>query len=309
MNLLRHFRGVRFGKGVIHFGQTDTDIRLDRAFFSSAFAVVKINTVITWRRITQKNSNGVLAFGPDMPGPWYNARYAAHLAGLKITHNSSEADWLFVFDDKTVSDAGKPYENMPSINASIADISKSHVGKVFKDVFGYSVDIDPLVHVGEAVQKSDDNATHDGKIVICPLRKDELVSGCVYQKLIDGRLSSARSEEMRIAFVGGEIPILTYKYKDMDKRFTTTYARVDVRTPSDVLSAAEIETLIKFSAAMGLDFGAIDVLRDKHDGRIYVIDVNKTCMPVLTLPIRDQMVVLDKIAQSFLRFLTRLKAT
>ena len=309
MNLFRHFRGVRFRKGVIHFGQTDTDIRLDRFFFTSAFAVVKINTAISWRRMTQKSSNGVLAFAPDMPGPWYNARYASHLAGLKITNDTAGADWVFVFDDKTLSDAGKTYVNLPSINASISDISKSHVGKVFKDVFGYSVDIDPLTHVGEAVQKSDDNATHDGKVVICPLRKDELVSGCVYQKLIDGRLSSARSEEMRIAFVGGEIPVLTYKYKDMDKRFTTTYAQVDVKAPSDVLSAAEIETLIKFCAAMGLDFGAIDVLRDKHDGRIYVIDVNKTCMPVLTLPIREQMVVLEKIAQSFMRFLTRLKAS
>lgn len=307
MNLLRHFRGVRFGKGVIHFGQTNTDIRMDRAFFQSAFAVVKINTAITWRRITKASSNGTIAFSPDMPGPWYNARYASHLAGLKITKNVEQADCVFVFDDKTVSDAGKHYENMPSINANISDISKSHVGKVFQDVFGYSVDIDPLSYVGEAVQKSNDNATHDGEIVNCPLGEDEVVTGCVYQKLIDGRLSGERSEEMRIAFVGGEIPTISYKYKDRDKLFSTSYAQVDLKAASDVLSAAEIETFVKFCAAMGLDFGAVDVLRDKHDGRIYVIDVNKTCMPVLTLPIAEQMVSLNKIAASFLKLTQRVK--
>lgn len=308
MSLLGHFRGVRLRKGVIHFGQTNTDIRIDRAFLNSAFAIAKINSVITWRRITRGRTNGTIAFAPNMPGPWYNARFAAHLAGLKITKNVSEADCVFVFDDKTVSAGGKDYGNVPSINASISDISKSHVGRVFQNVFGYSVDIDPLTYEGEAVQKSDNNATHDGQIVVCPLGEDEIVAGCVYQKLIDGRLSGERSEEMRIAFVGGEIPIISYKYKDMDKRFTTSYARVDLKSASDVLSAAEIETLVTFSTAMGLDFGAIDVLRDKNDGRIYVVDVNKTCMPVLTLPIAEQMVSLNKIAASFLRLIQRLKA-
>ena len=307
MNLLRHFRGVRFGKGVIHFGQTNTDIRIDRAFFQSAFSVVKINIAITWRRITRGSSNGTISFAPDMPGPWYNARYAAHLAGLKITKNTEQADCVFVFDDKTVSEAGAHYANMPSINAHISDISKSHVGRVFKEIFGYSVDIDPLTYVGEAVQKSDSNATHDGQIVNCPLREDELAEGCIYQKLIDSRFSGDRNEEMRVAFVGGEIAVISYKYKEMDKRFIASYSRVDVKAASDLLSPAEIETFAKFCAAMGLDFGAVDVMRDKHDGRIYVIDVNKTCMPVLCLPIRDQMVVLDKIAASLLQLKERLK--
>ena len=40
---------------------------------------------------------------------------------------------------------------------------------------------------------------------------------------------------------------------------------------------------------MNLDFGAIDVMRDKNDERIYIVDVNKTCMPVLCLSLRQQI--------------------
>ena len=112
---------------------------------------------------------------------------------------------------------------------------------------------------------------------------------------------------MRIAFVGGEIAVISYKYKEMDKRFVASYARVDVKDASELLSPAEIETFAKFCAAMGLDFGSVDVMRDKHDGRIYVIDVNKTCMPVLTLPLAEQMASLDKIAASLLQFIERPK--
>ena len=40
---------------------------------------------------------------------------------------------------------------------------------------------------------------------------------------------------------------------------------------------------------MHLDWGGMDVLRDKGDGRIYVVDVNKTDMgPPIALSIADK---------------------
>ena len=308
MNPLGHFRGVRFGKGVIHFGQTRTDIRIDMAFVKNAIAVAKINAVISWRRLTRRKSAYSLAFTPQIPGPWYNARYAGHLAGLRFAADIRSADCVFVFDDKTHSDAGKQHVSSPSINAHIADISKTHVADVFEQIFGYSVGVDPMTYDGRAVQKSDTNATHAGQIVNCPLNEAELVQGCVYQKLIDSTPNGLQSEEMRVAYVGGEIPAVFYKFKDLEKRFSTVYARVDVREAKDVFSVDEIKMLNQFCAAMGLDFGALDVLRDKNDGRIYVIDVNKTCMPVLSLPIKEQMRSLDKIGQSLLRLVVRLSS-
>ena len=306
MKTLSHFRGVRFRPGVIHFGQTDTDILVDKAFFKGALAVAKINTVIGWRRMVRRSRSGTMAFAPQNPGPWYNARYAARLAGLKLISEPEHADIVFVFDDNTVSEAGMLFREQPSLNARISDISKTHVAAIFHQVFGYAVAVDPLTYQGRAVQKSDANATHDGKIVDCPLREAALVEGCVYQKLIDSTPSEIQSEEMRVAIVGDEIPVVFHKFKDLDKRFGTDYARVDVRLAEDVFSSSEIDMLIKFCGAMGLDFGAIDVFRDKHDGRIYVVDVNKTCMPVLSLPLRKQMQSLDKIASSLRRYITRL---
>lgn len=307
MSILGHFRGVSFGKGVIHFGQTKTDIRIDRDFLASALAIAKINFVICWRRLKNRSDTATLAFAPSTPGPWYNARFAGHLAGLKFVKNTQDADCVFVFDDSTQSNAGRDYIGTSSINARISDISKTHVAEVFERIFGYSVEIDPLSCNGPAVQKSDANGTHDGQIVDCPLSEDQLDKSCVYQKLIDSTLSGPQSEEMRIAYVGGEIPVVFYKFKDLDKRFGTAYARVDVRRAEDVLSEVEIAAFVTFCEAMGLDFGAIDVMRDKHDGRIYVVDVNKTCMPVLSLPLREQMQSLDKIAESLLRLVNRLK--
>ena len=74
----------------------------------------------------------------------------------------------------------------------------------------------------------------------------------------------------------------------------------------DVFSADEITLIKTFCQKMQLDFGAIDVMRDKHDGRIYIVDVNKTCMPVLCLKLKTQIKSQDKIAQALTAGLSRL---
>ena len=311
MRLLGHFKGVRFRRGVIYFGQTQTEIPMNMAFFKGLIAVCKINLAICWHRLISRDNKGKIAFAPDMPGPWYNARYAAHLANLKITNDPETADCVFVFDDKTITEVGRSFSGKPSINANISDITKTHVGEVFKRVFGYDLSVDPLTYQGAAVQKSDANATHDGVIIDCPITESDVKEGCIYQKLIDSTatnsdLGGIYSEEMRIAICGDVIPVIFYKYKALDKRFSTTYARVDVRAARDCLSDTEIVQLLEFCASMGLDFGAIDVLRDKHDRRIYVVDVNKTCMPVLSLPIAAQMSALRKIADSLSRLIEKI---
>ncbi len=298
---------MRFERGVIHYGKTGVDIRWDKAFFKSALAIAKINLSLSGHRIMRRNKSGTLAFYPDMPGPWYTAYFAAHLAGLRLTSDARAADSVFIFDDKTRSHAA---EQLPpeivarAINRRITDISKTAVAAHFKTLFGYNIDIDPLSYCGPAVQKSDSNGTHDGRIVMCPLTPPEIIKGCVYQKLIDSTLGG-QSEDLRFAYANKEIVTVFHKYKDLEKRFGTDYARVDVKAAEDVFSNDEIKKLCAFCEAMGLDFGAVDAMRDKTDGKIYVVDVNKTCMPVLCLPLRVQMRVLGKIASSLSRLTAR----
>ena len=49
---------------------------------------------------------------------------------------------------------------------------------------------------------------------------------------------------------------------------------------------------------MSLDWGALDVLRDRNDGRIYVVDVNKTNIdPPIALPLCDKLSATKRVAR------------
>ena len=71
-----------------------------------------------------------------------------------------------------------------------------------------------------------------------------------------------------------------------------------------VLTAAEQAQLAAFARAMQLDWGGLDVLRDNKDGRLYVVDVNKTDMgPPIAMAMDDKIRVTQRLATAFLDFL------
>ena len=187
------------------------------------------------------------------------------------------------------------------INYSVRDISKNHVGDVFKSVFGYPIRVDPLRYHGPAICKSNANGTHDGVVINLPIERADVSEQHTYQRLVDSVFQDGVSEDLRIAYVLGEIALVYHKYKPLGDRFGTDYLKVDIKHPSDVFSKEEIELIIQFCKRMGLDFGAVDVMRDKNDGRIYIVDVNKTCMPVLSLDLKTQIQCQKKIANAFRR--------
>ena len=315
MSVLGHFRGVRIRKGVVTFPHTGTEIPLNSTFFKGAIPVVRFNSFLLMRRfgrfLTGNRPVSSIAFYPQPSGPWYNSWLAARMGGLRILKKPQEADGVFVFDDKTESQTGAALESSlkaKAINHLIDDISKTHVGKIFKNVFGYSVEIDPLTYRGQAVQKSDINATHDGQVIECPILPETVRAESVYQKLVDSTFTEQGAEDLRMAYVGGEIPVVFRKLKTLEKRFGTDYAHVDVWTADEAFSKDEQAKLTAFCEAMGLDFGAVDVMRDKHDGRIYVVDVNKTGMPVLCLSQKSQRAAFRLIADALIRLVERRKA-
>ena len=315
MGILGHFKGVRVRKGVAHFPHTGAEIPLNKTFFKGAIPVVRLNSYLLLkkyaRKLTGQPNIATLAFHPQPSGPWYNAWLAARMAGIDIIKDPHSADIVFVFDDKTKSKTSEILDSSlkaKAINLRIEDISKTRVARTFTQVFGYDIEVDPLAYKGKAVQKSDMNGTHDGIIVDCPLSPDEMSPDCVYQKLIDSTFDGRRSEDLRMAYVSGEIPVVFRKFKLPENRFGTDYDHVDVWDADQAFTAEEQALLIKFCEAMGLDFGAVDVMRDKHDGRIYVVDVNKTCMPVLCLSQKSQRAAMRKIAAALLRLVERVKA-
>lgn len=307
-----YFRGVSFKGGRIHIATTGAAIALDKTFWQGLVAVLKIYGYffgLSFKRMfTRSKPEGTIAFFPQTPGPWYNIWQVIRLAGLKTVSDASRADYIFIFEDKTYAEFDPDCftaDDAIKINDQIGDISKEHVADVFEKVFRYSLRVDPVTHVGPAIEKSNVNGTHDGRVIDCPIASSDIVSGQSYQRLVDSTFDGTTSEDLRIAYVLGEIALVYHKYKPLSDRFGTHYLRVDVKRAADVFSQDEINLIIKFCETMGLDFGAVDVMRDKHDGRIYIVDVNKTCMPVLSLTLKTQIESQQKISDALLRGLAK----
>jgi len=51
---------------------------------------------------------------------------------------------------------------------------------------------------------------------------------------------------------------------------------VSLFSPADVLASHEVELCRNFCREIGLDYGELDVLRDRKDGQIYIVDANNT---------------------------------
>ncbi len=284
----------------------------DAHFFQDARVVAKLYIHYKWgkgrQKAVPKTSQATLAFYPNPVGPWYNIWLILNHTGIKKVKDINTADYIFIFDDKTQSLVAN---NLPKtlkaqlINDKVTDISKSHVGKVFQSIFGYDIAVDPSIFNGKAVEKSDENGTHDGRIINCPIPPADVKEGYSYQRFIDSSFSGVTSEDLRIACVFGKVAAVFHKHKAFDKIFSTSYLNTTVHAAEERFSEQELALIDTFCKKMGLDFGAIDVMRDKVDGKIYIVDVNKTCMPVLSLPADEQYRSLNMIAKCFEKGLTQ----
>ena len=188
--------------------------------------------------------------------------------------------------------------NRPAFNIGCFDIRKSVVSRVFEETFGYAMTLDPLVHQGRAVEKSEGNGKHDGRIVECPMAQPR--SDRVYQRLIDNTFDGSEHIDIRTPIVGGRIPFVYLKRRTQELRFTNENHRVDLIDADAVLSSREQAQIVAFAEAMRLDFGGLDVLRDRADGRIYIVDANKTDMgPPSALSGHEKFRAMRGIANAF----------
>jgi hypothetical protein len=152
------------------------------------------------------------------------------------------------------------------------DVSKSTVDRVWHELAGYGVTVDPLVTDGPIVIKSELNGVHDGRLVMGPLPARE--PGLVYQRLIDGR-RDGQVYATRVAVVGDQMPIAFEKRRPYPNWFHGGSVVTPAR-PADLYSTDEMALVRDFARAIGMDYGEIDVLRETSSGRIYVVDANRT---------------------------------
>lgn len=237
---------------------------------------------------------------PDFPSKKTTIFKIANKLGYRLTNKAiSSPDLVIYFEDITHGNTSsiKNIYKGKIINVECDDISKQKVDLVHKEVFGYNTFIDPTQYSGIAVQKSDTNALHDGQIVQCPLTKSK--EGSVYQLLIDNQFNDELVVDLRVPVIGAEIPCVYKKYKKMEVRFTNEVSYSTLHETADVLSASEQEMILSFARAMKVEFCEFDVLRHS-DGRIFIIDVNKTPYgPPFRLDKPD--VALEKLVASFRR--------
>lgn len=261
--------------------ETGAHIPLTREFardvWRSASFVWIINALRATRKVKGREPRATISFFPKKPRSYYAIWPVCQLADVKIVDDPAQADLHFYFEDVEFLTAPRSAPTTrPAFNVNCFDIRKSVVARVFKETFGYALEIDPTTHHGPAVEKSESNGKHDGKIVNCPMpspRRDR-----VYQRLVDNSFDGIEHVDIRTPIVGGKIPFVYLKRRHADVRFTNENHRVDLVDTDAVLSKPEQQQIAQFARSMSLDFGGLDVLRDRGDGRIYIVDANKTDM-------------------------------
>ena len=195
------------------------------------------------------------------------------------------------------------------INSGCLDIGKDRVEEVHQSVFGYGLVADPRAG-GPYLRKSVENSTHDARVFDEPAEPEP---GFVYQRVLQNRYPGGLYEEIRLPYVGGCLPVCMLKLKVDERRFKgmpdidelgvvendKLYAFANA-VPLEFLLSNEETTLVdRFCREMGLDYGELDVVRDIENGRLYVIDVNKTPGgPTIVLGPRDMRRYLDPYAEA-----------
>lgn len=190
-----------------------------------------------------------------------------------------------------------------TVNRRHRDNLKTTVARQWREASGQELDVDPRNHPGLIVEKSDANATHDGRIVRGPLREAEIIQGKVYQRLID---NTAGDEvvDLRVTFHGNSVPIVYKKRRPVSSRFSNTNSGVEIAEPAAVFSDAELSKLLRFAELAGLDFGEADVLRDNESGMIWVVDSTQgPAGPPNGLSDRDKREAVERLSAAFDRML------
>ncbi len=295
-----------FEGGRVKVRKTGADLAFDRVLVEEALVwfayYVPVRAKAAWTRLTRPGPS--VWFAPDKPRPWYLVWAAAAWSGSRIAASPEDADAAMYFDD---SARGLAPNTGPAkrFNYHCTDVTKTHVARVFEEAFGYPLAVDPATAAGPVVEKGEDNGVHDGRIVQAPC---PALPGKTYQRLIDN--SSAASgddhvDDLRTPCVGGRPVLVFIKRRHKTDRFANHNSFVSLVTPESVFTADEIAAIGRFCAGMGLDWGGLDILRDRESGRLYIVDVNKTDMgPPIALPLAAKLTATRLLADAFRTLIT-----
>lgn len=160
------------------------------------------------------------------------------------------------------------------INDRVVSIRKSSIDAIHRRAFGYGAQVDPKHYRGLMVEKSDQNYKHDGRIVEAP--RDHVIGNRIYLRLIDAIDDDGCQVDLRTTVCGGRPIACVLHRRPWQARFGMNSKSVELvfARPRDVFTHLESRRLCDFVRLMGMDFGELDVLRDRRTGQLVVVDVN-----------------------------------
>jgi hypothetical protein len=205
--------------------------------------------------------------------------HIVHLLNFKITTNiHGDYDLVMNWNDTTFKQPSPQLieiaKNKQVINLYSTDISKTRVGTVFEQIFGYNTEIDPLTFEGLAVEKGDINAKKSASIVRCPIK--ERKEGFIYQLVINNIQDENYVSEYRVPVFKDLIPFVYFKFISAKKRFSDVTEKAFIKEATEVFNEEEINKIIALCREMNVEYAELDILRNKDDGKIYIVDVNDT---------------------------------
>lgn len=280
------------------YKETGAKIQFSRALFYDIYRWAVYTIAETTRNLWPRGRIRVVCY-PNTIRPWYLLWGIIIQAGGKIipSKRSARGDIAIHFLDHTLTQPVKPTGFSKTLNFDCVDISKTHVSTVFKQVFGYDLMVDPETYSGDMVAKSEHNGAHDGHIVKGPVKPQNNI---VYQKVIDNRSPGDHVADLRCPTLFGRPALVFIKERPEAQRFENLNTKCRIERPSDLFSSDELDKISQFCQKMNLDFGGLDILRDAVDGRIYIVDVNKTDMgPPLALSLKEKLRATDILAKAF----------
>ena len=173
------------------------------------------------------------------------------------------------------------------LNKNTCDISKKKVMECFEAVFGYDLHVDPFQTNDLFVVKNNINGKHDGfvssnKSLTTESYNIHIHNGMVFQKLIHNEINEDITLHYRVPVFFCKMIPLVYEATVLNKhRFKPKNKTTIVKRDVDVFSNEEIIKIFEFCKQMQLDYCELDILRDNHDMKIYIIDANDT--PTVTI--------------------------
>ncbi|MGE2836535.1 hypothetical protein [Mycobacterium sp. SMC-4] len=263
---------------------------------------IRYRSINLRKRLSGQNPVKTVLFYPDKPGYADVLYKVCNSMGYTMTSASdSQPDLVIAYEDVTERAPSRTLTELAAshfvLNRRCHDIGKVNVERAFQEVFGYGTFVDPATHQGQCVVKSNENGSHDGEIIECPTQSER--EGAVFQRLINNVVGD-EALDIRVPIVGQEIPFVYLKYRKLRSRFSNLNARVSMDSAAAVFTSDEIKAIHGFVEELGLDYGELDVLRDRDDGRIYIVDVNNTPFgPPNHLPKADGRRAIGILSEAF----------